>query len=133
MKTAIARAIADAPAVNPIFIGPLLPLLGTDRPLSDAAARALARFPENAAARERLISFAQNAAQPPVMRIGAIRALGAVISRDVSDTLIALLSDPKQPAPIQKRRRRCADRSDRRRRAESRSAALETVAGRQCK
>lgn len=101
VKTAIARAIADAPAPSAVFVNPLLPLLGADRPLSDAAARALARFGDNAAARDRLIAFAKNSAEPPAPRIGVIRALGGVISRDVGDALVALVSDPRQPPSIQ--------------------------------
>lgn len=101
VKAAVARAVADSPRPDPSFIPALIPLIGTDRALSDAAARALARFGDSSLARERLIAYAMDAHQPAALRIGVVRALGAMISRDVANALVSLVTDPKQGAAIQ--------------------------------
>lgn len=100
VKIAVCRAIADAPQPDPLLATALAPLLGGERALSDAAARALARFGSMPLARSRLTAFAQNQAAPSAMRIAAIRAMGSIVSRDVADALVALANDPREPNAI---------------------------------
>ncbi len=100
VKLAAARAIADDPQPDPIFVGALMPLLDTERALSDASARALARYGALPAARDRLVAFAQNIAQPIAQRVSAIRALGGIVNREVADALLGWVVNPNQPAAI---------------------------------
>lgn len=100
-RLAVVRAIANDPQPDASFIVELLPLLGGERAVNDEAARALARFGDNAPVRGRLTAFALDANQPASLRIGVIRALGEVVKPDVVDALIALLTDPKQGLAVQ--------------------------------
>ncbi|HZL36712.1 MAG TPA: HEAT repeat domain-containing protein [Tepidisphaeraceae bacterium] len=100
-KLAVARAIADDPNPDARFVASLMGLLGNDRALCDAAARALSRFGSDARARARLISFARDADNPAAMRSAVIRAMGNVVSRDVADALLTILGDTNQLTAIQ--------------------------------
>jgi len=101
IKISIVKAIADDAQPDPAFVAGLLPLLGTERTLSDPTARALAHYPDNAIVRAKLIAAAQDINLPAAVRAGVIRASGAVVSRDVADAMVTLSGDPYQPPAIQ--------------------------------
>jgi HEAT repeat protein len=105
-RLAIARAVAEDPQPDPAFIDPLLTLLGGDRALNDAAARAVARFANNPDKRAAnvlptLLDYAQRVDFPVNLRVGVIRALGGVVDKKVAIALVSLLADPKQNSAIQ--------------------------------
>jgi HEAT repeat protein len=95
-KLATARALASDQTPEDRFIEPLGRLLGSDLALADAAARALAQFQANEAARGRLTAFATNGAMPLDSRRAAIRALGKLGDRETAAALVGILRDGRE-------------------------------------
>lgn len=101
VKLAVVRALADDSSLDPGYINSLLPLVGAERMLSDSAAKALSHLGTTyPAVRQRLTVFATSTSQPAALRLGVIRALGAIVSRDVADVLVNLLGDAREAAAI---------------------------------
>ena len=91
-QLACARAIADHDIIDPAWLAGLVRLLGHDRPTTEAAARALARYEGNDAADSALIGFATDHNQP--FRTAAIPALGQVVQKPVAEALVNVVNDP---------------------------------------
>jgi len=100
-QLAVARAEADALAPDPQFIEPLANLLGGDRNLDEAAARALARLADAPAARQHLLDFVRDTRQPAGLRAVVIRACSAIVDRHVAGALVDLLNDDREGASVQ--------------------------------
>ena len=100
-QLAIARAEADAPNPDPDFIQPLAHLLGGDRNLDEAAARALARLGSAPLARQHLLDFARDTRQPGGLRAVIIRASAAIVDKRIAAMLVDLLNDERESATVQ--------------------------------
>jgi HEAT repeat protein len=100
-QLSVARAEADAPHPNPDFIEPLANLLGGDRSLDEAAARALARLGDSPAARQHLLDFIRDTRQPAGLRAVVIRACSAIVNRGVATALVNILNDERETATVQ--------------------------------
>ncbi len=97
-QMAVIEVIAASAQPNPVFIQPLIQLLGSkDEKMRDAAADALARFNDGGVV-DRLSELAKGQGQPVTdlaMRVAAIRALSLVSDRSKAmEVLIELLRDP---------------------------------------
>jgi HEAT repeat protein len=95
-QNACAKAIAEGRAVDPQWIGPLLPLLDKDH-TADAASRAVARFDTEPRAYERLIALTQSRQQ--ASRMAMIRAMGQIVQKPVAAALVAIVADPSEDVP----------------------------------
>jgi HEAT repeat protein len=98
---ALARALADDPHPDPQFVEPLAALLGGERILNDAAARALARLGNVPAARQHLLDFVQDGHETVGSRAAVVHALGSIVDKRVAAELVNLLSDPHEADAIQ--------------------------------
>jgi HEAT repeat protein len=100
-QLAVARAQADTPRPDSDFIEPLANLLGGDRNLDEAAARALARLGSSPTARQRLLDFARDPREPAGLRAIVIRACSAIVDRHVATALVDLLNDDRESPTVQ--------------------------------
>lgn len=98
---AVARALADDPHPDPQFVEPLAALLGGERNLNEAAARALARLGNFPAARQHLLEFARDGHESVGSRVAVVHALGSIVDRQVAAELVNLLNDPHEADAIQ--------------------------------
>lgn len=97
-QMAVIEVIAASAKPNPVFIQPLIRLLGSkDEKMRDAAADALARFNDGGVV-DRLSQLAKGQGEPVTdlaMRVAAIRALSLVSDRmRAMEVLVELLRDP---------------------------------------
>ena len=97
-QRAAARAIADRAATDPGWVVPLSQLLGREKTISEAAARALSHYDGDARAYDPLIRLARSRQQPS--RLAVIRAMGRVVQKPVAETLVGIVTDSTEDAPI---------------------------------
>ena len=97
-QLAAARAFADDPEPDPALVNPLFAILGTNRQLTEAAARALANYKSNAEVTTRLIAFAQRPASSEVTRLVVVREIGSIPDRRAAEFLVGIVRDPAASA-----------------------------------
>jgi HEAT repeat protein len=94
-QLAVARALASwsrPTDPDPMFIEPLINLLGTDAELTGAVAGALGAYKDNDRVRTRLTLFAGNVTQPVSSRTAVIRAMGRLVDKRAAGTLVMMLN-----------------------------------------
>jgi HEAT repeat protein len=95
-QIAVARAIADSQDPSVSLVDALFALLGSDRQLSEAAARGLAAYKSNPAVLNRLITvYVQDRNRPYQARAAVVRRLGAFNDRRAAEALISILTNPE--------------------------------------
>jgi len=99
-QIAVARALAGANDLDPIYVGPLGSVLGTNDVLADAAARALVQFRNNNDAFGYLRNVADNPTLTDKVRIAVIRAMGGMNEKRTAEYLIGLLLQANQSAGV---------------------------------
>ena len=77
---------------DPMFIEPLINLLGTDAELTGAASQALAAYRNSDRIRARLTQFAGNVTQPISSRTATIKAMGKLVDKRAAGSLVALVN-----------------------------------------
>jgi HEAT repeat protein len=94
-KIALASTLAEQPEfLDPSYIEPLMALLAdSDSAVREAAAGALAAFPDNGVT-PRLRRMALDPNQPRPLRLAAVAALGMMTEREAVAALAAALDDP---------------------------------------
>ncbi len=99
-QLAVARALIWEPNPDAVYLTPLKQLLGAERNVAEAAALALASYPDQPEAVDALVGCATARQQREALRAAAIRALGSVPQKAAAQTLVDLLSDPQESARI---------------------------------
>jgi HEAT repeat protein len=89
-QLAAARALAEDPNPDPALIDSLFALIGSNRQLSEAAARALSNYKERPEVVTRLIDYVRRTRTSEATRIAVIRALGAMPQKRSAEFLVAL-------------------------------------------
>lgn len=95
-RLAVTRALAQDPTPSEPFISRLLPLLGPDAALSEAAARALVVFKNNDTVRDRLLQFVTSDNQRVASRTAVARALGRLVDKRTAGQLVEILNSGQQ-------------------------------------
>lgn len=95
-QLACAKAIGEANVLDNRWITPLAALLGRDRFLTEAAAKALSRFDGDPAAYGPMLPLA-TARQTPG-RSAIIQAMGQTVEKPVAQVLLGILNDPTEEA-----------------------------------
>ncbi len=95
-QLAAARALADDPDPDPSAIDPLFETLGTNRALTEAAARALAAYKTNDEIVARLTEYAQRRQASEASRLGIIRAIGSLPHRRAAEFLVSVLRNGQE-------------------------------------
>lgn len=91
-QTAVARALAAALNPDRAFIPVLVSALGPNRAVTDAAAQALANFPDAPNVFPALRAAAENAALPEPSRTAVVRAMGLLVDKAAADYLVGLVN-----------------------------------------
>jgi len=96
-QLACARAASDVAKPDPAWTEPLQKLLGKDRPLTEAAALALAHLDTDASA-QALIQFVNAAGRP--FHDAAVAQMGHMVRKPLARALVAILDDPLEPRDV---------------------------------
>lgn len=98
-QLAVARAMGSDLTADPAFVDPLFALIGPDRPLSDAACRALANYKGNLVVLNRLMELAQNPGRENA-RAAAAASLGGFAEKRVARVLVEINRNDSEPAVV---------------------------------
>lgn len=99
-QLAAARALGQADQPVPEMINPLFATLGTNRPLTEASARALANYKSNPEVLTRLVDFVSRRPPADPSRFAVISAIGSIPTRRSAEFLVSLLQNPDESGAI---------------------------------
>src|SRR6185295_7847285 len=97
---AAARALADDPQPDEAMINPLFAAMGSNRALTEAAARALGHYKSNPEVVGRLIDFVQRHPPSEAARVAVVRALARMPDKRAAEFLVTTLSNADESAGV---------------------------------
>ena len=95
-----ARALAEDPTPDPVYVIPLGAMIGTDAVSTEAAARALAHLRDNPDARLKLRNAAADRTLAAPIRSAVIRSLAPLADKPTAQALIDLVTNNAEPAAV---------------------------------
>jgi HEAT repeat protein len=101
-QLAVARALADGPPPDPIYVDPLRAIIGNDPASSEAAARALVNMRGDARAQLQLLDAARDEGRrlSQAARVAVIHALAPLGNKPTAEFLVNLVASDTEPAAL---------------------------------